>query len=204
MKLKLTAQSFARNIMTPSLQNPTRLKAWAITQLAAEIAADLGQCTTQSERTNCLAVYTREIRELRDEKMRKGEPFTPGETSVLLQYGIETPVQIREHLRLVLPPIDQVKDGLAGLIETAFKVDDNEWARAITRAGTNRPCDSGRAAEQNVARIGQAVKNAHSDMIRFCAIMNDASSPAQMRLDSVTNQMQETMRQLWLLLRNPE
>lgn len=80
--------------MDSARNNPHRLKPWVITQLAAEINHDLALCTTESERINCLAITTKEIRELRDEKIAAGTRFTPGEISVLKHYSISTPAEL--------------------------------------------------------------------------------------------------------------
>jgi hypothetical protein len=75
-----------------------RLPAWNITQLAQACREDLTQCTTEGERTNCKAVYSREIRALRDSITNAGRKLTPGEIAVLREWGIATPAEMRQPL----------------------------------------------------------------------------------------------------------
>ena len=35
-----------------------------------------------------------------------------------------------------------LREALAGMLDTALACDDLSWADAVTRAGTNRPCDA--------------------------------------------------------------
>lgn len=67
--------------------NPDRVKPWTLTQLACELHKDLKQCTTKTERLNCISLATIEIRELATEILQSRK-FTPSECAVIEQFGI--------------------------------------------------------------------------------------------------------------------
>lgn len=64
-------------------------KQWSIQMLAIALRKDLNGCTGDFERSNCEAIYRKDIRECALAKVASGKGFTPGEFAILADLGIE-------------------------------------------------------------------------------------------------------------------
>jgi hypothetical protein len=70
-------------------EQATGQQAWSITEISrSHYAQDLPQCTCKLERDCAYSANRGEMRRIRDEKLKTGSKFTPGELSTLSAWGL--------------------------------------------------------------------------------------------------------------------